>query len=153
MLHMRRSLLGPVALAVWPQGVAVRPFTPDDAEDAHALLQSGFWDGGGGAVDFRRWRSALRKDREFDPRLFFLAQDGQGVAGLVHCRTSSVIKDIAVHPRVRRHGLGRALMLTAFAAMRARDADFIDLKVREDNAAAVALYMSLDMRVVERMTA
>jgi ribosomal protein S18 acetylase RimI-like enzyme len=150
---MRRSLLGPVARAVWPAGVAIRTFRPEDGEAAHALLQSGFWDGGGGAADFRRWRSALRKDAEFDPALFFLVEDGQGVAGLVHCRTSSVIKDIAVRPRARRRGLGRALMLTAFAAMRARDADFIDLRVREDNAAAVALYRSLDMSVVGRTPA
>lgn len=150
---MRRGLLGPVERAAWPTGISVRPFTPDGAEEAHSILQSGFWDGGGGAVDFRRWRSALRKDAEFDPALFFLAEDGQGITGLVHCRTNSVIKDIAVHPRARRRGLGRALMLTAFAALRARDADFIDLKVREDNAAAISLYESLDMRVVERTPA
>jgi ribosomal protein S18 acetylase RimI-like enzyme len=150
---MRRSLLGAVERAVWPDGIRVRCFEPDDAETVHSILQSGFWDGGGGAVDFRRWRSALRKDAEFDPRLFFLAEDGQDVVGLVHCRTSSVIKDIAVHPRARRRGLGRALMLTAFAATRSRDADFIDLKVREDNAAAVSLYKSLDMSIVDRTPA
>jgi ribosomal protein S18 acetylase RimI-like enzyme len=150
---MRRSLLGPVEPAVWPKGVAVRTYRPEDAEAAHALLQSGFWDGGGGAMDFRRWRSMLRKDAEFDPGLFFLAEGGQGIAGLIHCRTNSTIKDIAVHPRARRRGLGRALMLTAFAALRARDADFIDLKVREDNASAVSLYESLDMRVIDRTSA
>lgn len=150
---MRRDLLAPVERSAWPDGVTVRCFGPNDGRTAHAILQSGFWDGGGGAVDFRRWRMELRKDAGFDPRLFFLAEDGQGVAGLVQCHTRSVVRDVVVLPRARRRGLGRALMLTAFAALRDRDADFVDLRVREDNAPAIALYESLDMRVIERTTA
>jgi ribosomal protein S18 acetylase RimI-like enzyme len=153
MLHMQRSLLAPVERAVWPPGVAVHTWRPEDAEAAHAIQQSGFWDGGGGAVDYRRWRAELRKNAGFDPALFLIAEDGQGVVGLVHCCASSIVKDVAVHPRGRRRGVGRALMLTVFAALRARDADFVGLKVREDNAAAISLYESLDMRVIERVPA
>jgi GNAT superfamily N-acetyltransferase len=76
-------------------------------------------------------------------------------AGELNCARTpgSIVKDVAVHPRGRRRGVGRALMLTVFAALRARDADFVGLKVREDNAAAISLYESLDMRVIERVPA
>ncbi len=150
---MRRTLDGPVAAPVWPPGIAVRPFLPEDAKAAHAVLQSGFWEGGGGATTFRRWWSALRKDDEFDASLFFIAKDGEGVAGLVQCWTSAFIKDLAVHPRLRRRGVGRALMLTAFNAFAVRGAGYVDLKVSEDNTTAQRLYLSLDMRVVERLAA
>jgi ribosomal protein S18 acetylase RimI-like enzyme len=69
---------------------------------------------------------------------------------MAQCWTSSFIKDLAVHPAARRRGLGRALMLATFHAFAQRGSTHVDLKVREENAAAQALYRSLGMRVVAR---
>jgi ribosomal protein S18 acetylase RimI-like enzyme len=69
---------------------------------------------------------------------------------MIQCWTTAFVKDIAVHPRARRCGVGRALMLTAFEAFRARGATHVDLKVREDNLAARQLYDRLEMSLVER---
>jgi ribosomal protein S18 acetylase RimI-like enzyme len=121
-----------------------------DAKAAHLVLQSGFWEGGGGAVAFPRWWSSLRKEAGFDPALFFIVEDATGVVGLAHCWANALIKDLVVHPRARRQGLGRALMLTAFRAFAARGEARVDLKVREDNLAAQRLYQSLDMRIIGR---
>ena len=152
---MRRGLDGALENPVWPDGARVRALQDDkrDAKAAHAVLQSGFWEGGGGAVAFPRWWSALRKAEAFDPALFFIVEDETGLAGLAHCRTNALIKDLAVHPRARRQGLGRALMLTAFSAFAARGELQVDLKVREDNLTAQRLYQSLDMRIVGREAA
>jgi ribosomal protein S18 acetylase RimI-like enzyme len=147
---MQRDLGGAIEAPAWPDGVRLRAFDKGDARAVHSVLESGYWDGGGGAEKFSRWWPKLRKDVAFDPALILLAVDGEGVVGVAHCLTSASVKDIAVHPRERRRGLGRALMLTAFGAFAARGAAHVDLKVREENIAAQSLYRALDMRVVAR---
>jgi ribosomal protein S18 acetylase RimI-like enzyme len=122
----------------------------NDARAAHAVLALGFWQGGGGAPKFRTWWSQLRKDSEYDPALCFVAVDTEGVVGMIQCWTMGFVKDVAVHPGARRAGIGRALMLTAFGAFKARGFHHIDLKVREENSPALRLYEALDMTVVDR---
>jgi ribosomal protein S18 acetylase RimI-like enzyme len=154
-LLMRRDLDGPIAPPVWPAGVSVQTLgaKPDQKllKAAHAVLEPGYWEGGGGAPIFRQWWKALHKDKEYDPALVLIATDGEGVAGLAQCWTSAFVKDLAVAPRMRRKGLGRALMLHAFSEFARRGAAHVDLKVREDNEGAVALYHSLRMRTIERL--
>ena len=55
-----------------------------------------------------------------------------------------------MHPRARRRGIGRALMLTAFQAFAKRGAAHVDLKVRDGNANALRLYRDLGMTIVSR---
>lgn len=154
-LRMRRELSREPEKPRLPRGFSFLSLgqKPDKklVEAAHAVLEAGYWEGGGGAPIFRQWWKAVRKDKEFDPALVFLARDAGGIVGMAQCWTSAFVKDLAVHPRARRQGVGRALMLTAFDAFAHRGAAHVDLKVREDNEAAVALYRSLGMRVVERL--
>lgn len=153
-LRMRRELSGAIEPPVWPAGVVLRTLSakPEKklAQAAHAVLEAGFWEGGGGAPVFRQWWKAVSRDDEFDPALFFLAVDGGNVIGMAQCWTSSFIKDLAVHPSARRRGLGRALMLATFHVFAQRGSTHVDLKVREENAAAQALYRSIGMRIVSR---
>ncbi len=58
-----------------------------------------------------------------------------------------LIANVAVHPDYRRRGIGRQLTLKALEHIRQRKADAW-LQVREDNPAAIALYLSI--RFVER---
>lgn len=149
-LRMRRELVGKIETPAWPPGVHCRTLEKRDAKSAHAVLAAGFWEGGGGAPIFRQWWSQLQKDSEFDPSLFFLAIDRGQIVGLAQCWTSAFVKDLAVLPRVRRIGVGRALMLTAFHTFASRGAAFVDLKVREENLSAQRLYHDLGMRIVGR---
>lgn len=149
-LRMRRELDGFLEQPAWPFGVTCRTLEKKDAMAAHAVLAAGFWEGGGGAPVFRQWWSKLRKDSEFDPSLFFLAVDREGIAGICQCWTSAFVKDLAVHSRARRKGIGRALMLTVFHSFAARGANHVDLKVREENLDAQRLYHDVDMRIVSR---
>lgn len=155
-LRMRRELSGPIEPPEWPAGITVRTLGPKpdkkEAKAAHSVLEAGFWEGGGGAPIFPRWWKALRKDSEFDPALVFIAFEDKEVVGMAQCWTSAFIKDLAVNPRARKRGVGRALMLTTFDAFAKRGAAHVDLKVREENETAQRLYQSLRMRIVSRDT-
>jgi ribosomal protein S18 acetylase RimI-like enzyme len=153
-LRMRRELSGPIEAPTWPAGIALRTLGPRpdrrEAQRAHGVLEAGFWEGGGGAPIFRRWWSALRKDVEFDPALVFLACEGGDVVGVAQCWTSAFVKELAVHPRARKRGIGRGLMLCAFHCFGLRGASHVDLKVRAENETAQRLYCGLGMRIVAR---
>src|SRR6185437_2365018 len=125
---MRRDLAAPVAAPVWPEDVALRPFTPGDARAVHALLQAAYANGGGTVETFTAWSA-------------------DSLVGVAQCWTSAFVKDLAVDPGWRRHGVATALLLTAFRAFRDRGARSVDLKVQADNAGAIRVYENLGMAV------
>jgi ribosomal protein S18 acetylase RimI-like enzyme len=147
---MRKVLKGTIPEPDWPGGVRIKVLEKKEAKDAHAVLAAGYWEGGGGAPKFTNWWSNLRRDREYDPALVFIALDHEGCVGIAQSWTSNFIKDLAVHPRARRRGVGKALMLTTFEAFLVRGAPHVDLKVREENTVAQELYAKLGMKVIGR---
>ncbi len=50
------------------------------------------------------------------------------------------ILTLAVHPKARRHGIGRALLASFEATARQKGAEHLFLEVAADNRAAIALY-------------
>jgi ribosomal protein S18 acetylase RimI-like enzyme len=147
---MRKVLKGTIPEPDWPGGVRIKTLEKKEARDAHAVLAAGYWEGGGGAPKFSDWWEHLRKDREYDPALVFIALDHEGCVGIAQSWTTNFIKDVAVHPRARRRGVGTALMLTTFEAFRARGAPHVDLKVREENKIAQEMYLKLGMQIIGR---
>ena len=111
-----------------------RPHTDAGEEGCEGRLtpcsRRAIWEGGGGAPNFGKWWSQLRKDPEFDPALCFLAADHEGVIGIAQCWTTDFVKDIAVDPRARRRGVGprpdadrvRSLQVPRRAACRSQGA-------------------------------
>jgi ribosomal protein S18 acetylase RimI-like enzyme len=151
-IRMRRSLADPVPDAVWPVGIRPIPFDPDrHAEAVHALLVEAYARGGGTVEPFAIWWPSLRDDSDYDPALVFVAADERDViVGVAQCWTSAFVKDLAVAPSMRRHGLGSALLHQVFHAFRERGAAFVDLKVHSDNpSGALRLYRSLGFEEVE----
>jgi ribosomal protein S18 acetylase RimI-like enzyme len=136
----------------WPEGVELRTFRPGDAASLHALLVHGYRNGGGVVAAFDEWLPRMTGDDEFDPALWFLADDGARLAGAALCWTSAFVKDLVVHEEWRRRGLGEALLRHVLDVFRARGAAGVELKVDADNAPAFRLYERLGLRVVERLT-
>jgi ribosomal protein S18 acetylase RimI-like enzyme len=148
--RMRRDLHRPLAPFHWPDRVRPLVFSPAHAAEVHALLELAYAKGGGTVAPFAQWWPALSADSEFDPALCFLAQtDGGAIIGVAQCWTSGFVKDLAVHPDWRMRGVGAALLLQAFQALRDRGAASADLKVEQDNpSGAVRFYERLGMTVV-----
>ena len=55
-------------------------------------------------------------------------------------RTLGHVKDIAVHPDYRGHGIGTRLLGSALTVMREKRASRVKLEVRESNDSAIRLY-------------
>ncbi|HZH26983.1 MAG TPA: N-acetyltransferase [Azospirillaceae bacterium] len=150
---MRRVLDGsPIPAPEWPAGI--RPVAFDPAihpMPAHRLLVQAYAKGGGSVGAFDNWWNALRTDDEYDPNLCFVAvaETDRAVVGFAQCWSSAFVKDIAVSPRFRRQGMGRALLLEVFRAFRGRGAGSVDLKVEANNpSGAVRFYQAMGMVVV-----
>ena len=151
-IRMRRSLADPIPDPVWPAGIRLVPFEPErHAEAVHALLVAAYARGGGTVEPFTIWWPSLRDNSEFDPALCFTVVNADGqVAGVAQCWTSAFVKDLAVAPVMRRHGLGSALLNQVLHAFRERGAAFVDLKVHSDNpSGALRLYRSHGFEEVE----
>ncbi|WP_243369783.1 GNAT family N-acetyltransferase [Microvirga solisilvae] len=152
-LRMRRSLEEPVPQPVWPQGIRLVPFVPEEhAQKVHALLVKAYARGGGYVEPLGIWWPSLQDDSEYDPALCFIAtNESADVVGVAQCWTSAFIKDLAVDPACRGQGLGSALLLEAFRVFKSRGESFVDLKVQADNpSGAVRLYQAHGFEEIER---
>jgi ribosomal protein S18 acetylase RimI-like enzyme len=152
--HLRIDLSAPLPAPVWPPGTGPACFDPDQhARAVHDVLRGAYTPEEGGVAPFEAWWEALRQDSEYDPALVFLAHDRGGqTVGFAQCWTSAFVKDLAVSQAWRRKGVGRALLLQAFACFRERGAAHVDLKVEHRNASGAArLYRSLGMMLVRRV--
>lgn len=137
---------------VVPDGIVIRTFRPglDDAA-THAALAEAFVDHWGGAFpSFDEWRHReIRGEGSgFDPTLWFLANEGEEVAGAACCRASSPrsaetaqVSEVAVRRPWRRRGVALALLHTAFAEFHRRGIRAAELAVDAQNpTGATALY-------------
>jgi ribosomal protein S18 acetylase RimI-like enzyme len=136
----------------WPAGVSVRTSElPRDAAAVHTLLELAYQ----GAADippFDEWLTWWTEDDEFDPGAWFLVEAGCGLAGAALCWNTGFVKDLAVHPKHRRRGIGHALLLHVFSEFQRRGTPAVALKVDANNpTGAVRLYERLGMRVAERL--
>lgn len=147
-IRLRKHLDEPFAIAALPDGYRLKPFAAADARVVHALLDAAFDDQD---QDFERWWRGVSGDAEYDPALVFLAVDAKGRAvAVAQCWTSGFVKDLATAGPARGQGLGEALMLTVFAAFKARGLAHVDLKTSTiQSAAAVRLYRRLGMVEVD----
>jgi ribosomal protein S18 acetylase RimI-like enzyme len=142
-VRLRRLLDEPPASPVWPIGISLRAFTPDDAGAVHALLAQAYDNGGGSVPAFLPWWAKLSADSEYDPALCFTAYASGTLVGTAQCWTSAYVKDLAVHPSWRRRGVATALLLHSFHVFAQRGASQVDLKVETGNGGAMTFYKSL----------
>ncbi len=107
-------------------------------------------------VPFDDWRDYFIGSETFDPELWFVAEDGDEIAGTALCSSArgpetGWVNVLAVRRPWRRRGLGRALLLHAFREFRRRGYERVGLNVDGENlTGAVRLYEQAGMRVAHR---
>ena len=139
-----------------PAGYELRGYQPgsDDAE-LHAMHQQAFaehWEfTSEPAAEWLRWRN---RRGDYDPAFWRLAVTGDEIAGAALAfgdRNFGWILDLAVLPQHRKHGLGVALLQSAFRALVERGNTRIGLEVDSENeTGATRLYERAGMHVTRR---
>jgi mycothiol synthase len=135
----------------WPEGVSVRTFEPGRDEAACHALQNLAWSQYKTyePVAFERWCD-LTREPDFDPALWFLAEEESVLTGMCLCREyedQAWVTSLGVHPDARGRRLGEALMLHAFARLRARGITRVGLSVSSRTTqSAWRLYERVGMR-------
>lgn len=136
-----------------PDGFDVRAFRPGiDDRPAYEAMEDAFRDlWGRPQGSWERYRAMLDV-LAADPGLMLLAWDGDDLAGQCWARRlgdEAWIDALGVGRRWRGRGLGRFLLLSAFAALRERGARTTMLNVDAGNTSGAArLYLGAGMRIL-----
>jgi len=136
------------------EGISVRGFRPEEARQLYGAHVEAFADHWGeGEETYEDFRHHHLEAPEYDAGLWFLAWDGEELAGYVGAHEKSredpsrgYVVLLAVRRRYRRRGLGEALLLHAFRALHARSRRGADLHVDTDSVTgATRLYARVGM--------
>lgn len=90
--------------------------------------------------------NAIRETMERENAVFLVAEYGGelcGYAGFYYAADEGYITNVAVSGKLRRRGIGRALVCALMEKAREMAFSFLTLEVRVGNTAAIALYGSL----------
>jgi len=146
----RADSVGPVPVAAFPIGVTVAPYRfGDDDRAVHRLI---YIDAAWGSVqghaerDLDQWLDTVRRCQS----AFIARRDGRPVgwvAGRVLVSGRGYVDMLAVAMSERHRGLGRALLLHAFADLQVAGGRDLTLEVQAENAAALGLYRSVGLEV------
>jgi len=111
----------------WPQEISLRPFDLErDAESVYRAEEESFRDHWGFVeqpfeTGFAQWKHHAFNNPEYDPALWFIAMDGEEIAGLARTKAATSqdpdmgwVSILAVRRPWRRQGLGLALLRHAF---------------------------------------
>jgi ribosomal protein S18 acetylase RimI-like enzyme len=131
--RMQIELNQPPQAPSLPDGFRILPIDIEsELEQAILAMDEGFQDHWGHVSQppeemLEQWKHFLDNDKDFDPSLWFLAKDGNQIAGICRCSGETVedpemgwVNQLCVRPSWRRRGLGMALLLTAFNVFYAR---------------------------------
>ncbi|MGE5221079.1 MAG: GNAT family N-acetyltransferase [Omnitrophica WOR_2 bacterium] len=110
------------------------------------------------SATFLRWANAVA-DQTIMPLSGFVWEEDRRLVGNlslipfnIHSQRYYLIANVAVHPDYRRRGIARALTAMAQEQVRRRRGRAAWLHVREENEAAVRLYLSLGFKERARRT-
>jgi mycothiol synthase len=138
----------------WPPDISVRTFVPNqDERAAYEAVEDAFRDLWGRPRNpFERFVRETQKEN-FDPSLWFLAVEGDVIAGLTLCKTlagEGWVDVVGVRRPWRNRGLGLALLRHAFTEYYRRNSHRVSLSVdAESITGAPRLYGRAGMCVRE----
>jgi len=139
----------------WPEGVIVCTFVPGQERAVFETDEEAFKDHWGHMPGkFEEWEYWTIKREDFDPALWFLAFDGNEIAGISLCeyeRSDGWVDTLAVLRPWRRKGLGMALLLHSFGEFYRRGTHKVGLSVDSQNlTGATRLYERAGMHVARQ---
>jgi mycothiol synthase len=153
--RMEISLEGGAPGPQWPEEVTVRTMRAGEEKrvyDAHMTSFAGTWMFEPESFDV--WSHWFVQDPAFDSSLWFLAEAGEELAGIVIARESENepglvwVRILGVVPRFRNRGLGQALLRHTFGECAARGLQRVGLGVDAENpTGAVRVYERAGMHV------
>jgi mycothiol synthase len=136
----------PVAERVLPPGYAVRPFRPEDAEEAFAVVAEAF----GEWTTSAEWDATVLRRPGVDTGTFRVATwHGRlvGVCVVFDGAEEAWVSELAVHRDHRGRGVAQQLLAEAYRAARARGLSSGGLST-DTRTGALDLYLRLGMRVL-----
>jgi len=159
--QMLINLDGPVPEPEFPAGITLRTFNPEtDAEAVYRADADAFRDHFGFIEmpfeeGFKRFKHFMIDHDEFDRTLWYLAMDGDEIAGFNLCRPRSYddpdlgwVGELGVRRPWRKRGLGLALLRHSFNEFYQRGRRKVGLGVDAQNlTGALRLYESAGMHV------
>lgn len=138
----------------WPAGITLRPFVPErDARAVFEAKEEAFRDHWGYLPrEFDHWYQwNIANNEQFDPALWFIAMDGEEVAGVALCDyylDAGEVSVLGVRRPWRRTGLGLALLHHAFGEFYRRDTHKVVLGVDSESlTGATRLYERAGMSI------
>jgi ribosomal protein S18 acetylase RimI-like enzyme len=137
----------------WPQGIVLHPFDREQhAGTVFEAVEESFRDHWGHTpMRYEVWKEYHLGRESVDPSLWFIAWDGDQIAGTSLCRYRNDIGwvcALGVRRPWRKRGLARALLLHSFAEFYKRGMKTIGLGVDAENPnGATKLYQSAGMKI------
>jgi mycothiol synthase len=157
--RMQIALDPPPPEPEWPAGIDVRIARPGEERalyEVHEECFSDHWEHV--RESFEEWAHWLVQRDDHDPTLWFVPTEGEEIVGYALCFPNETEPDmgsiaiLGVRRPWRRRGVGRALLLHAFAELRRRGFARAGLGVdAESLTGANRLYEKAGMHVVRRM--
>lgn len=145
----------------WPSDTAVRSLDENsDLKPVYEAQKPIFRDHSGESEpSFEQWLHEYTGAGGFDPTLWLVAEDAQGIAGFALCARelaedpeSGYVSELGVRADRRGAGLGLALLLETFTLFRQRGKRRVSLHVDADNlSGAVRLYTQAGMGAEPRI--
>lgn len=160
---MHRDLPKAPADPVWPEGITLRPFDADlHAEAVYRADDEAFSDHFGHVeqpfeTGFAKFKHFMTEEG-FDPNLWFIAMDGEQIAGISLCRVNEQeeapmgwVGSLGVRRPWRKRGLGMALLLHSLGEFYQRGYKKVGLGVDASNlTGALRLYERAGMYVARQ---
>jgi mycothiol synthase len=131
--RMRIDQTVPPPAPEWPVGITVRTYQPGtDDRAVYEAVEEAFHDHWEyHMISFEEWMVRPQKP-DFDPSLWFLAMDGDEIAGATLCTkepTKGWINKVAVRRPWRKRGIAMSLLYQAFGAFWERGVTRVELGV------------------------
>jgi mycothiol synthase len=159
--RMAIDLDGPVPEPIWPEGITLRTYNPEtDAEAVYRAVNESFRDHFGFVEEpfeqgLKRFKHFMIEYEGFDPTLWFLAMNGEEIAGISLCRPKSHddpdlgwVNTLGVRRPWRRRGIGLALLRHSFNELYRRGKRKVGLGVDAENlTGALRLYENAGMHI------